>query len=70
MDTPSRQYWEDYAQNLNYMNRWAIQKTDLPDSVKSRVMGFFNQNPDLKRIYLPMLEALEKNQPAIIMEDV
>ncbi len=70
MEISNRQFWGDYAQNLNYAHRWAVEKKELPESVRTRVVSFFNNNPEYKKLFLPLVEALEKNQPAIIMEDV
>lgn len=70
IQNPVKQYYSDYAQNMNYVNRWVIQKQDLPESVKKRVLVFFENNPEIKRLFLPLVEAIENNNPAIIMENV
>lgn len=59
-------YWIDYANNLNYVHRWVIQKIELPSSVKMKVVSFLKSDPVLEKSYRPVIEALEMNNPKII----
>lgn len=70
-DWPSelKRYNIDYVQNLNYVHRWAIQKTEIPESVRLRVAAWFKSDIDLSRLYEPLIQALELNNPTIILKE-
>lgn len=65
---PEREYQFLLHKHLNYAVRWAIHRVGLPSSVRTRVADFLKSNPDEAKPYLPIIFALETNNPAILHE--
>lgn len=68
MELEEDEFWSEYATNMNYLHRWAVQEISLPLAIRTRIVSWVKDG-DYRALLSPIVDAIETNNPKLIYDN-